>query len=219
MALPPVANSTAEPREPTFDPDRIVETFARHRVDNLLVGGLARSDHDNLTHLAAAMTELNARRRAEGLSDAESIELTRHLPPPEFFGRGEITTWLTDAGPLDILHDMPSRSGDRLSYDELNVRAITHTYAGGVTIRVAALDDIGASKQWANRPKDRRALPELEALQRFAESAEQLERDTPGPDLSLSRFGRLVWPAVYDPDRPQVPRRLRRRPATGVSGW
>ena len=131
------------------------------------------------------MRELNARLRAEGLSDAESIELTGHLPSPEFFGRGEITTWQTDAGPLDVLHDMPSRDGDRLSYDELNVRAITHTYAGGVAIRVAALDDIVASKQWANRPKDRRALPELEALQQLAELASRRERDTPRPDLSL----------------------------------
>jgi len=36
----------------------------------------------------------------------------------------------------------------------------------GVVIRVAALDDIVASKQHANRPKDREALPELEELQR-----------------------------------------------------
>ena len=120
---------------------------------------LARFDHENLARLAAAMRELNARLRAEGLSDVESIYLTAHLPSPEFFARGEITTWMTDAGPLDILHDMPSRDGARLSYDELNARATTHAYVGGVTIRVAALDDIVASKQWANRPKDRRACP------------------------------------------------------------
>lgn len=195
-----VANSNAEPEEPTFDPDRIVAAFARHQVDYLLVGGLAarqwgavrptgdldclaRFDLKNLARLATAMRELNARLRAEGLSDAESIELTRHLPSPEFFGRGEITTWMTDAGPLDILHDMPARDGARLSYDELNTRATTHIYAGGVTIRVAALDDIVASKQWANRPKDQRALPELEALQRFANVARQRQRDAPGPDL------------------------------------
>lgn len=95
--------------EPTFDADRIVETLARHGVDYLLVGGLAARQHgatrptgdlhclarfedDNLIRLAAAMRELNARLRAEGLSDAESIELTGHLPSVEFFRRGEITT-------------------------------------------------------------------------------------------------------------------------------
>jgi hypothetical protein len=67
--------------------------LARHQVDYLLVGGiaarqygatrptgdldcLARFDRDNLTRLAAALRELNARLRAEGLSDAESIQLT-----------------------------------------------------------------------------------------------------------------------------------------------
>lgn len=130
------------------------------------------------------MRELNARLRAAGLSDSESIQLTSHLPSAEFFGRGEITTWMTDAGPLDILHDMPARDGSRLSYDELNTRATTHTYAGGVTIRVAALADIVASKQWANRPKDHRALPELEALQHVADLARGRQRKAPRRDLS-----------------------------------
>jgi hypothetical protein len=34
----------------------------------------------------------------------------------------------------------------------------------GFAIRVAALEDIIASKEWANRPKDQAALPELRAL-------------------------------------------------------
>ena len=34
----------------------------------------------------------------------------------------------------------------------------------GVTIRAASLGDIIASKEWANRPKDRSALPELYRL-------------------------------------------------------
>ncbi len=196
-----VASSNAESGGRTFDPDRIVETLARHRVDYLLVGGLAarqygairptgdldclaQFDHENLGRLAVAMLELNARLRAEGLSDAESIELTRHLPSPEFFGRGEITTWMTDAGPLDILHDIPARDGARLTYDELSARATTHDYEGGIRILVAALDDIVASKQWANRPKDQRALPELEALQRAAHIARRRGRAARGPDLS-----------------------------------
>jgi len=31
-------------------------------------------------------------------------------------------------------------------------------------LRVASLDDIIASKEWSNRPKDREALPELRSL-------------------------------------------------------
>ncbi len=33
-----------------------------------------------------------------------------------------------------------------------------------ITVRLAALDDLIASKEWANRPKDREALPELHEL-------------------------------------------------------
>ena len=36
----------------------------------------------------------------------------------------------------------------------------------GITIRLAALDDIVASKEFANRDKDRDALDELHELQR-----------------------------------------------------
>ena len=35
---------------------------------------------------------------------------------------------------------------------------------GRIVVRIAALDDIIASKQWADRPKDRDALPELLAM-------------------------------------------------------
>ena len=34
----------------------------------------------------------------------------------------------------------------------------------GTFVRVAALDDVIASKEWADRPKDRDALAELRAL-------------------------------------------------------
>jgi hypothetical protein len=42
-------------------------------------------------------------------------------------------------------------------------RADLHEFHG-VTVRVAGLADIIASKTWADRPKDREALPELRDL-------------------------------------------------------
>ncbi|HET7486379.1 MAG TPA: hypothetical protein VFJ85_00520, partial [Acidimicrobiales bacterium] len=36
----------------------------------------------------------------------------------------------------------------------------------GIAMRVADLDDVIASKQWADRPKDRAALEELRTLRR-----------------------------------------------------
>ena len=74
------------------------------------------------------------------------------------------STWATDAGALDVLHDLPTKDG-RLSYEALRSTATTADVEG-VVLHVAALPAIIASKRNAGRPKDREALPELEELER-----------------------------------------------------
>lgn len=64
---------------------------------------------------------------------------------------------------LDVLNDIPSRDGRRLRYADLASRAHRRT-VHGVTVQVVALPDLIASKEWANRPKDREALEELDRL-------------------------------------------------------
>ena len=169
----------APSEHPPFDLARIVETLARHGVEYLLVGGVGAAAHgalqptfdfdclakrtfENLTRLGAAMRELNARLRAEGVDD----EVAKALPVqlgPEFLAAIELSTWRTDAGDFDVLADMPNRTGGKVRYDELRSRAVTRG-VGSVQVVVAGLDDIIASKEWANRPKDLAALPELRAL-------------------------------------------------------
>lgn len=181
-------------QDPPFDLDRILETLARHRVEYLLVGGVAAGAHgaqtptydfdclagrtrDNLVQLGAAMRELNARLRAEGLDD----DVARSLPTridPDFLAGMEISTWRTDAGDFDVLTDIPDRSGTRVRYDELKGRSVRRRI-GNVQVRVARLEDIIASKEWANRPKDLRALPELRSLlaQQQQEATDRHQRD------------------------------------------
>ena len=55
--------------------------------------------------------------------------------------------------------------GGRHAYDDLVDRAVRHRIRA-VVVLVADLDDIVSSKEFADRPKDREALPELRALQR-----------------------------------------------------
>ena len=100
---------------------------------------------------------------------------------------------MTDAGPLDVLHDIPDRDGTRRRFDELVARSMEADF-GGVRVRVAALDDIVNSKEWANRPKDRDALDELHALQMRQRQLGQERRDVdderrrhPGPDGGYGR--------------------------------
>lgn len=165
--------------EKPLDVERILATLARHGVDFVLVGGVAAIAHGakrltvdldcialrtrhNLDRLAEAMRELNARLRVEGLDDEAAARLPVRLDG-DTLSRMEVSTWRTDAGDFDVLADLPTRDGRRLGYDDLIGRAKTQPLHG-VTICVAALDDIIASKEWADRPKDREALAELRRL-------------------------------------------------------
>lgn len=123
---------------------------------------LAHRSIDNLGRLASAMRELNARLRVEGLTDEESAALPGFIEGARL-ARMEISTWRTDAGDFDVLADMPDRAGRHLRYEELAPRANILRY-GAIDVRVASLDDVIASKEWADRPKDHDALPELRRL-------------------------------------------------------
>jgi hypothetical protein len=98
----------------------------------------------------------------EGIADAEAAAPPVQLDA-EMLSRAEISTWRTDAGDFDVLVNIPDREGRRQGYEDLTRRGRRLEHAG-VKIRVAGLDDIVASKEWANRPKDREALPELYGL-------------------------------------------------------
>jgi hypothetical protein len=168
---------TAVPEGP--DLKRITDALARHEVEYLLVGGIAaraygaqrptfdvdcvpEPSRENLDRLAAAMRDLHARLRVEGLTDEEAALLPVQVTGSTLV-RMELSTWRTDGGDLDVLADIPDRHGRHLSYPELVGRA-SKLNLDGIVVRVAALDDVIASKEWADRPKDRDALPELRAL-------------------------------------------------------
>ena len=97
--------------------------------------------------------------------DEAARELSRQLLHPDFFARTAASTWRTDRGSIDILTDIPDADGRPVDYEQLRERA-TLTPTGAVRIPVASLDDIIASKTYADRAKDRAALPELRRLRR-----------------------------------------------------
>jgi len=161
------------------DLQRITDALARRHVEYLFVGGIAaraygarrptcdvdcmpEPSRENLDRLAAAMRDLHARLRVEGLSDDEAAQLPVQITGSTLV-RMEISTWRTDGGDLDILAAIPDEGGRHMSYRELVERA-SELNLDGIVLRVASLDDIIASKEWSNRPKDREALPELRSL-------------------------------------------------------
>lgn len=116
----------------------------------------------NLGRLAAALRELHARLRVGGMTDAEARALLVQIDATSLDLAG-MSTWMTDAGPCDILAGLEAADGHLVPYEELASR-LSVLQGDGFVIRAAALEDIIVAKERANRSKDHEALPELRAL-------------------------------------------------------
>ena len=164
-----------------FDPAPILAALVAREVRFVVIGGFAARLHgsplptedvdvtpeltpDNLTRLSEALRDLDARVRhpdiPEGLPfahDATSLAST--------------VFWnlTTRHGDLDLSFTPAGTTG----YGSLAAEAI-RLRIGGVEVAIASLADIVRSKDAADRPKDRRALPVLREL-----LAQQRERRTP----------------------------------------
>ena len=152
--------------------DEILATLERHQVEYVVIGGLAAVLHgsplltgdadvcpartpDNLGRLAAALREIQARIRTRDAP--EGIPFTCDAV---FLSRIEVALNLVTAfGDLDLSFRPSGTSG----YEDLAARAVRMTIRGH-GVRVAALEDVIHSKEVANRPKDRMALPTLRLL-------------------------------------------------------
>ncbi len=154
----------------------ILRVLGRHRVDFILVGGVAAvlegapvstfdldivpaPEPDNRERLLAALRELNARY----LDPAG-----RHILPDEAkLATLRVHQLATDAGPLDVLTTI----GHDLTYAKLDGR--TRDYeVEGLRVRCLNLDAIIESKEQADREKDRAVLPVLRrTLERRREQA------------------------------------------------
>jgi hypothetical protein len=195
---------SVSPDDAPLDVAVLVGSLERHGVEYLVVGGIAaqgygaarptkdfdclvRREQANLDRVAAAMVELGARLRVGGLSDEEARALPVQMDGA-MLAQNEISTWRTDAGDLDVLTNIPARDGRRLGYEDLAHR--TNIVQGnGFVIRAANLADIVASKEWADRPKDREALAELREI--LAERQSPAPEPTSGSAAGLS-IGQLI---------------------------
>jgi predicted nucleotidyltransferase len=175
---------------PPLDLNRLLEVLARNNVDFVVVGGSAagflgasrltedadcvvRRERANLDNLASALRELHARLRVARMSDAEAKALPIQVDGV-MLETTENSTWTTDAGPFDILAELKDLEGRSVPYEELLTRSMI-VRGDGFSVHVASIDDIIAAKTFANRDKDREALPELFEIQE-RERAENLER-------------------------------------------
>jgi hypothetical protein len=160
-------------RAVSFRPDEILRILEDHGVRYVVIGGLAAalygsgtvtfdvdivpdSAPENLTRLSAALDELGARIRVEGIEgglpfdhDARSL------------GSMEVMNLVTNHGDFDVTFHPSGVS----SFSEWDERA-EEAEALGVHFRLASLADVIRSKEAAGRPKDQIAVPILRELLR-----------------------------------------------------
>lgn len=147
-------------REPApLDARRILEALARHRVDFVLVGGMAAQTHgntrmtsdvdvipeptpQNLERLAAALRALGARVLNPG---HEEVEIDAMMLP-----RATIWQLATPHGNVDVLHEAPGAA----PYEQLRERALVVSL-DDLRIAVAGRDDLIRMKLARGRPVDR----------------------------------------------------------------
>jgi len=156
---------------------RILEALDRHEVSYVVIGGVAAQsrgwpdvtqdidvtparDTENLTRLAAALTELDARFRVDEQRHPDGFKAPGDLDARTF--RDQLAVALTTPhGHLDVCL-IPD--GFPRGYEDLILNAETLPVAQTTrAANVAAAADILHSKTAAGRQKDRDMLPELRA--------------------------------------------------------
>ena len=154
---------------PAFDPQPLLRALSEHDVRFVLIGGFAAVYHGaanltfdiditpessarNLERLSAALTEIGAKVRTEG-------DVVPFAHDGRSLGRATVWNLTTPHGDLDITFTPSGTAG----YDDLH-RDATRVEVLGVVVEVASLADVVRSKEAADRPKDRLALPLLRRL-------------------------------------------------------
>ena len=190
-----------------LDASALLEVLERHRVQYVVVGGFAAELHgsvrrtadvdvvprataDNLERLAAALREVQAKIRTEGLPEGLPFS-----PSGEAMVGMTMLNLVTTHGELDLNFTPSGTAG----YEDLHADATTFD-VGRVQVQVASLADVIRSKTAAGRPKDFDALPELHQL------ASRRDSDVlPGPPRSARDLTRAGYP---EPVRPVTAQEL-----------
>ena len=149
---------------------QILEVLNKHRVEYIVVGGVAAVIHgapmttfdldalvkvnaSNAERLVAALSDLDARFREDPSRLAPTIE--------DILAGGHLLL-MTRAGPLDVLGFI----GDKQRYDDLlGVSSEIQTSMG--PLRLLNLEELIEQKKSMGRPKDRAAADLLETVLQY----------------------------------------------------
>lgn len=154
----------------TFHPREILGALTRHRVDYVVIGGVAiqahggqrmtqdldlavPSDRDNYDRLAAAFVDLDARILGpDGQRSAAP-------PPAGMLASGDLWHLDSDHGMVDVIV-LPAALGP---FESIRERA-HDVELGDVVVPIAARSDLIAMKRASRRPQDLEDVELLESL-------------------------------------------------------
>jgi hypothetical protein len=153
-------------------PRELFATLNDHEVRYVIIGGLGAVLHGssmvtvdadicpdaapaNLERLCRALGDMHARIRTT--TDPDGVPFRCE---PGLLLKMQMLNLVTDFGDFDLSFHPAASNG----FDDLFPNAVETVIPPSVVVKVAALDDIIASKETADRPKDRAALPQLYAL-------------------------------------------------------
>jgi predicted nucleotidyltransferase len=145
-----------------FDPEAILRVLAEHRVEFVVVGGVAvqthgymrptrdldiipRPDLANLSRLGEALAELG--------SQLHRTQRPVAITDPHILKRAALVPLITTYGRLDVIN-IKLTAGTPGRYSELRERAID-VDLGAIEVAVVGLDDLIRMKKAAGREQDR----------------------------------------------------------------
>lgn len=174
---------------PELDIVRLARTLNEHRVDYVVVGGIAAMLHgaSRGTRDADLLIDSSTENVERFLAVCKLLRVRQRTTNPdldrELADRSSARQWLvsdiqdifltlqTDAGPVDLLPSIASTDG-RKGFDDISpVVAQIGDGADAVSVKVLSLERLIESKTAVGRPSDLEALPELRELQRQARLA------------------------------------------------
>lgn len=165
---------------PIFDPTLALRVLNRHKVNYVLIGGLAGEVHgaalgtndidicyertpENMDRLAKALASLHATLRVPKVDEVLPFILDGLT-----LAAGDTFTFITDAGDLDVLATPTGTRG----FKDLNSAAVEYDFGDDLRVRVVSLDDLIRMKEAASRAKDQSHLQVLTALKRTIEETQ-----------------------------------------------
>ena len=155
-----------------LDAPALLRRLTDQRVEFVVIGGLAMITHGSAhvtedLDICYARTEANLQNLVQALEGLRPYLRGVPLGLPFQWDAATLHSGLnftltTDAGPLDLLGEVPGLGG----YDA--VRAQSEAYEiFGVSVSVLTLDGLIAAKKAAGRDKDQLHLKELEELKKL----------------------------------------------------